>query len=192
MNNATDELLAQEQLIQWLLQDQQRIDILQIAAVFCQKNHLNDWCLAAGFLRNLVWDGLHSYTVATALDDIDLIYFNPAHRLEDIDSTFEQQLKQLLNINWSVKNQARMHRRNHDLPYKNPADAMSYWPEIETAVGFSLSQNEINIVAPFGLKSLFEGKITLNPKRPKPKIFHQRIQRKRWLEKWPQLIVVNL
>lgn len=187
-----DELLAQEQLIQWLLQDQQRMQILQIAADFCQKNHLNDWCLGAGFVRNLVWDHLHNYVDGTSFHDIDLIYFNSAHRLEGIDSTFEQELKQLLNINWSVKNQARMHRRNHDLPYKNTTDAMSYWPEIETAVGVSLSQNEINIVAPFGLKSLFEGKITLNPKRPKPKIFHQRIQRKRWLEKWPQLIVVNL
>jgi hypothetical protein len=187
-----DELLAQEQLIQWLLQDQQRMQILQIAAEFCQKNHLNDWCLGAGFVRNLVWDHLHNYVDGTSFHDIDLIYFNSEYfnceySLESIDSAFEQDLKQSLDINWSVKNQARMHCRNHDVPYKNTIDAMSYWPEIETAVGVSLSQNEINIVAPFGLKSLFEGKITLNPKRPKLEIFHQRIQRKRWLEKWPQL-----
>lgn len=124
---------------------------------------------------------------ATSLHDIDLIYFNPEYILEDIDSTVEQDLKQLLDINWSVKNQARMHLRNNDLPYKNTIDAMSYWPEIETAVGISWSQNEINIAAPFGLRSLFEGKITLNPKRSKPEIFQQRIQRKRWLEKWPKL-----
>ncbi|TEU29439.1 nucleotidyltransferase family protein [Alkanindiges illinoisensis] len=163
------------------------MQILQIAADFCRKNHLNDWCLAAGFVRNLVWDHLHNYTDATALNDIDLIYFNSANTLEDIDLKFEQELKQLMDINWSVKNQARMHTRNHDLPYKNIAEAMSYWPEVETAVGVYLSENEIRVVAPFGLKSLFEGTISLNPKRPKPEIFYQRIQQKRWLEKWPEL-----
>lgn len=175
------------QLIQWLLQDQQRMQILQIAADFCENNHLTEWCLAAGFVRNLVWDHLHHYTDATALNDIDLIYFNSANVREDIDLTFEQELKQLLNMSWSVKNQARMHRRNNDLPYKNTANAMSYWPEMETAVGVLIRQNRLEIIAPFGLTSLFAGHITLNPKRPKPEIFQQRIQQKKWLEKWPKL-----
>ncbi|WP_198938031.1 nucleotidyltransferase family protein [Alkanindiges hydrocarboniclasticus] len=163
------------------------MQILQIAANFCQKNHLNDWCLGAGFVRNLVWDHLHHYIDAVPLNDIDLIYFNPANLLESTDLQFEQELRKQFNINWSVKNQARMHRRNNDLPYKNTANAMSYWPEMETAVGVLIRQNRLEIIAPFGLASLFAGHITLNPKRPKLEIFQQRIQHKRWLEKWPKL-----
>lgn len=98
-----DELRYQAQLIHVFIQDQQRMQIWQIAANFCQKNHLNDWCLGAGFVRNLVWDHLHSYTEATLFHDIDLIYFNPASGFEDIDLIFEQELKQQLNIHWPVK-----------------------------------------------------------------------------------------
>lgn len=173
-----DEIAYPEQLIYWLLADQQRMQILQIAADFCRKNHLNDWCLAAGFVRNLVWDHLHNYTDATALNDIDLIYFNSANTLEDIDLKFEQELKQQLNVNWSVKNQAHMHARNHDLPYKNIADAISHWPEVETAVGVLIRYHQIEIIAPFGLTSLFKGYINLHAKRPKFEVFQQRIQQK--------------
>ena len=185
MNEAT----YQKQLIHWLLQDQQRMQILQIAADFCENNHLTAWGLAAGFVRNLVWDHLHHYTDATALNDIDLIYFNAANTVEYIDLKFEQELKQRLNINWSVKNQARMHTRNHDLPYKNIADAMSYWPEVETAIAMLIRHHQIEIIAPFGLTSLFKGYISLNTKRPKPELFQQRIQQKKWLEQWPNLQV---
>lgn len=185
--NYMNEATYQKQLIQWLLSDQQRMQILQIAADFCENNHLTEWGLAAGFVRNLVWDRLHNYTDATALNDIDLIYFNSANTLEVIDLKFEQELKQRLNINWSVKNQARMHTRNHDLPYKNIADAISYWPEIETAIAVLIRHHQIEIIAPFGLTSLFAGHLTLNPKRPKLEIFQQRIQRKKWLTQWPNL-----
>ena len=168
-----DELRYQAQLIQ----DQQRMQILQVAAEFCQKNHLNDWCLGAGFVRNLAWDHLHNYVDVTPINDIDL--------------KFEQELKQLLNMSWSVKNQARMHARNNDLPYQNTANAMRYWPEIETAVGVLIHHHQIEIIAPFGLASLFAGHLTLNPKRPKPEIFQQRIQQKKWLQQWPKLTIVN-
>lgn len=185
MNEAT----YQKQLIQWLLADQQRMQILQIAADFCENNHLTEWGLAAGFVRNLVWDHLHNYTDATALNDIDLIYFNSANTVKYIDLKFEQELKQQLNVNWSVKNQAHMHARNHDLPYKNIADAISYWPEVETAIAVLIRHHQIEIIAPFGLTSLFKGHITLNAKRPKFEVFQQRIQQKKWLAQWPNLQV---
>jgi uncharacterized protein len=37
---------------------------------------LPDWCIAAGFVRNRVWDHLHGIVPARAPADIDVIYFD--------------------------------------------------------------------------------------------------------------------
>lgn len=165
------------------------MEVLLIAATFCEQENLKDWCLAAGFVRNLVWDKLHHHSISTALDDVDLIYFDAHHTSPKRDFEFESQLRQVLEINWSVKNQARMHLRNDDQPYVNSCDAMSYWPEVETAVGVYLDRGALKVISPFDLACLFAGTITLNPKRPKIDAFYQRIAGKQWLEKWPHLRV---
>ena len=51
------------------------------------------------------------------------------------------------------------------------------------------TSDDIEIVAPFGIDVLFEYTITPNRKRPKPEVFAQRLQEKRWLEIWPNLVV---
>lgn len=170
----------------WLADDEKRMQALWLAAS-CQ---LPDWCLAAGFVRNLAWDQLHGYAKPTPLHDLDLIYFCTLDASEQRDRQLEQQLIARTGLPWSVKNQARMHRRNRDAAYVSTADAMSYWVEIETAVGASLNATgEIMVIAPFGLQPLFELTITLNPKRKKPQDFQQRISTKNWLQIWPQLKV---
>lgn len=135
----------------------------------------------------MVWDKLHNFEVSTRLDDIDLIYFDPDFIF--LERELEYQLKEMLNLPWSVKNQARMHTRNGDKPYHSTYDAMSYWVEVETAVGAKINQGEIEIIAPLGVKNLFSNSITINPKRPKIDDFYSRLSTKKWLEKWPNLKV---
>ncbi|MEH6445863.1 MAG: nucleotidyltransferase family protein [Oceanospirillaceae bacterium] len=62
----------ERQVKSWLVQDVKRLHLLQTAA----KLQLDDWCFAAGFLRNMVWDKLHDVKSDSALNDIYLIYFN--------------------------------------------------------------------------------------------------------------------
>lgn len=176
------------QLEQWIAQDKKRMKALLAAA----EMGLPDGCLAAGFVRNLAWDKMHGFSSPTALNDIDLIYFDPSNVSEERDRHIEKRLKRIVDLPWSVKNQARMHVRNLDQPYTSTADAMSYWVEVQTAVGASLDDNgEVVIIAPFGVDPLFDFTITLNTKRPKPLDFKRRIAEKRWLEIWPQLKVLN-
>jgi len=120
----------------WIESDPLRMQLLSDAASL----GLRDWCLAAGFVRNLVWDKTHSYSSLTVLNDIDLIYFDAEDTSEDRDREIEKKLSDCSAFPWSVKNQARMHKRNHDNPYTSTADAMSYWVEVETAVGASLAE----------------------------------------------------
>lgn len=176
------------QLGDWITQDPMRMQALRVAA----QERLPNWCIAAGFVRNLAWDRAHGYPHSTPLNDIDLIYFDADAISENRDRDLEKKLRRLSDVPWSVKNQARMHVRNLDQPYTSTADAMSYWVEVQTAVGASLDDNgEVVIIAPFGVEPLFDLTITLNTKRPKLLDFKRRIAEKRWLERWPQLKVVN-
>ncbi len=170
----------------WIKKDSERMDALHTASYL----NLNDWCIAAGFVRNLVWDKLHQKNTLTPLNDVDLIYFDHANPCQKSDKLFEKHLKSISTLPWSVKNQARMHVRNNDKPYSSTYDAMSYWIEIETAVGVKLSkEGNIEILAPFGVKRLFRNSITINNKRRKSNDFYERINKKQWLSQWPKLKV---
>lgn len=174
----------ESQLKKWLWADPFRRDALTAAA----KLALPDWYIAAGFVRNLVWDKCHGFEVATPLSDIDLVYFDATTTDESRDTMLEAQLKDFFPYNWSVKNQARMHLRNGDMPYRSSVDAMSFWPEEETAIGVRLTNSgELELVAPFGVEMLWNYSITLNRKRPKPLDFKKRVDEKKWLTTWPKL-----
>jgi len=183
MGNKMD---SEAKIRRWIEKDTLRMQALSAAASL----GLRDWCLAAGFVRNLVWDKVHTFSPATSLNDIDLIYFDPDNTSEDKDREIEQTLLDCLAVTWSVKNQARMHQRNRDSPYTSTLDAMSYWVEVETAVGaFLATSGEVVLMSPFGFEPLFDCTVTLNSKRPKLQDFNNRVTSKRWLEIWPKLVI---
>ena len=126
---------------------------------------------------------------------MDVVWFDaeccdPAH-----DSGLQERLNQHYPaFNWSVKNQARMHQRNGNAPYRSTQHALRYWPETATAVAVRVGAMDlIEIIAPYGLDDLFE--LRLRPTPPftqeKLSVFRQRVAAKRWLERYPglQLIV---
>lgn len=179
----------EEVLIEWIRSDRYRMAALEVAS----RLQLKDWCLAAGFVRNLAWDRLHGYVQSTPLSDIDLVYFDRVDASAERDEALESLLRTMSVHPWSVKNQARMHSRNGDSPYSSTSQAMSHWVEVETAIGVSYDhgKDELKLVTPFGVRSLFEKTITMNAKRRKPKAFAARIQDKGWLRTWPQLRVIH-
>ncbi|MGR4989090.1 nucleotidyltransferase family protein [Vibrio rotiferianus] len=175
-----------EALSQLLLNDSTRMRALECVRSLA----LPDCYIAAGFVRNLVWDHLHQKQNPTPLNDLDVVYFDPNELDEKTYLKYEAQLKALMpELNWQVRNQANMHLRNGDKPYQNTLDAMSYWPEKETAVAARLNENnQIECISAFGFTSLFDGHITYNPKRTMT-LFESRVESKDWLITWPQLQV---
>lgn len=181
----------EEQIKSWLVEDEYRFNALHIA----QQLKLNDWMLAAGFVRNLVWDKLHG--LQTPLNDVDLIYFDSSDISADRDAAIEAELNRIAPIYpWSVKNQARMHLRNQHQRYTSSLDAMSYWPEKQTAVGVSclLASKSIRSIEPaslvlhcsFDLACLFDLTLQPNPKAMRG-LFEQRVKSKLWLQTYPKL-----
>ena len=166
-------------------------DPIRVQALQCVRSlDLPDCYIAAGFVRNLVWDHLHQKHNPTPLNDLDVVYLDLNELDEQAYLKYEAQLNTLMpELNWQVRNQANMHLRNGDEPYQSTLDAMSYWPEKETAVAARLNEkNQIECISAFGFESLFEGQITYNPKRTLV-LFQSRVESKNWLITWPQLRV---
>ncbi|MGI2098940.1 nucleotidyltransferase family protein [Shewanella glacialipiscicola] len=200
-------------LFNWISQDNERVRALDIVQRCAKQYSIPQWCIAAGFVRNLVWDRLHGFELSP-LNDIDLIYFCPLDIRPARDAAIEAYLKQLApDLPWSVKNQARMHLKNQDTAYTSCADAMTYWPEFETAIGIYVSDvgeceydkntqvtaeqplfrqcaTSYKLVAPFGLYALFDLTLTANPRRTLL-IFRQRVLTKCWLRQYPLLKLMS-
>lgn len=149
---------------------------------------LTDCMIAAGFVRNAIWDS--QYGLSSPLNDIDVVYFCRQDTAESRDQALQQQLNRLLpGLPWSVKNQARMHHNNGDRPYCNTLDAMQYWPEKQTSIGLSLdARGNIIVHHCFALSIQFDGTISRNPARS-IEIFERRVINKGWLKTWPGLSV---
>jgi hypothetical protein len=168
-------------------------DELRLEALSCVHALALPQCyLAAGFVRNLVWDHLHQKPLATPLNDIDVVYFDPYESNPLTFKTHELALKALMpELNWQVRNQALMHIRNGDEPYTSSLDAMSYWPEQETAIAIrKLASGEFECISAFGFDSLFNLQLTHNPKKSKI-VFDHRVSSKGWLTHWHNLSVTG-
>ncbi len=173
-------------IIQLTQQDQLRMQVLTCLSLL----DLPDSYVAAGFVRNLVWDHLHNKTKPTPLNDIDVIYFDLCEANVNKYKDYQDRLNTMMpEVNWQVRNQALMHDRNGDKPYKNSLDAMSHWPEKETAVAIrKLPSGKFECISAFSFESLFKLQLTHNPKRSKL-VFYQRVKFKGWLKKWPNLTI---
>ncbi|MBI2484641.1 nucleotidyltransferase family protein [Candidatus Uhrbacteria bacterium] len=153
--------------------------------------HLPDWYIAAGAIRNTVWDVLHGYTHRTPLNDVDVVYFETrddalAHDL----SLWEKLQERDGTYTWNVFNQARAHEKFPLYPTHGPTSIfMSYWSETPTCVGVRLEPDDtLTISAPHGLEDLFHLRV-----RPVPppfqdmELYRRRTTAKRWQETWPHL-----
>ncbi|NMH64534.1 nucleotidyltransferase family protein [Shewanella salipaludis] len=189
-------------LLHWLGRDEARLLALMATRQLASEEGLADWLLTAGFVRDLVWDNLHGYP-ASSLNDIDFIYFCAKDTSRERDARLEARLRLLApEYPWSVKNQARMHLRNADRPYRSTEDAMGFWPEQETAVGVALREDmatplnetgtaaldpaQVRLVSVFGWHGVFSLQLTANGRRDRA-VFEQRLQAKGWLARYPQL-----
>ena len=158
--------------------------------------NLPQGCIGAGFIRNMVWDHLHGRHSDCRAADIDVLYFDADRPDPQRERRLEAALAaQAPGFRWSVRNQARMHRRNGDSPYGSVADAMRHWPETATAIaahrtGAHSIAAQCTLIAPFGTADLFG--LILRPASANPAklaAFRSRMERKRWRERWPGLRV---
>lgn len=154
---------------------------------------LPDCWIGAGFVRGKIWDHLHGFVRATPLEDIDVLYFQPEDTSQAAERVIEARLRRALpGQPWSAKNQARMHLRNGDQPYTDTVDAMRYWLETPTCVAVRLdAQQKLELAAPYGIDDLL--RLILRPTpagRRRKEAFRERVEKKQWLQNWPNAQVI--
>jgi len=143
-------------------------------------------------VRNAVWDHLHGYEEITPLADVDVLYFDRHNPEPAREFEIERMLHaKLPGRPWSVRNQARMHMRNGDSPYRSTEDALLFWLETATCVAVRLGDNDdIIVMAPHGLADLLDMRSAPTPRgREKLQQYKERMKQKDWPSIWPKVIV---
>jgi len=154
---------------------------------------LPDCWIGAGFVRDAVWDSLHGDPPRAPRGDVDVVWFDSVNWGSAADREIENRLRVAdAGFAWSVKNQARMHVRNGDAPYSCVDDAVRHWPETATAIAVRITGDDmLEIDAPWGLDDLFALRLVPTPGLAlrKRHAFAQRMAEKRWLERYPRLLL---
>ena len=185
MDNVPAEQLATLQAL--IASDHARMRVLRLVKDLA----LADCWVAAGFVRSAVWDYQHRHDTSPLPDDVDVVWYDKEATASERDTALEAALRsQDESLAWSVKNQARMHLRNDDRPYRSATDAMRHWPETATAVAVRLGQQDVvEVAAPFGLDDLFNLVVRPTPRfmTDKRSIYLDRVRAKNWQATWPKL-----
>lgn len=180
-------------MLRLIAADSWRMEVLRTVGALA----LPDCWIGAGFVRALVWDCLHGYDRPTPLDDVDVIYFDAEKTESAEDRRHENSLRALWPagspaVPWSVKNQARMHKKNSDAPYRNTSDALCHWLETPTAVAVRTDgDGRLELMAPLGLDDLLAMRVapTLHALSRRMAAYRERVLSKSWARQWPLLEV---
>lgn len=151
--------------------------------------------VAAGFIRNRVWDSFYPDNKAASDLDIDVVYFDKERTDKNTERDFEERLDRVLPTGiWQVRNQARMHSFGGHAPFESLIHGLMHWAETATTVGARLDANrDLEFIAPFGFDDLWDHVLRITPimKQTDPVGFDNRLERKGWLTRWPKLKVVR-
>jgi hypothetical protein len=158
-----------------------------------------EWAVGAGVIRNVVWDDLHGYTEPTAVQDVDVAFFDPADVSRERDAALERELADRApKIPWEVTNQAGVHlwyeaKFGYPIPpARSIEDAVGMWPETATSVAVRLtSEGNLDVIAPLGLGDLFGLVLRRNPRQITREFFLQRLREKQVEARWPLVQVVH-
>lgn len=158
---------------------------------------LASWCIGAGAVRTLVWDALHGFARPSTLEDVDVVYFDEAAVGLEQDARLENRLRrELPGLSWEVTNQATVHLwfasefGQAVLPLRSLEEGVATWPEFATCVGVHLdAEDSISVMAPHGLDDLFNLRVRHNPLRASVAAYRQRVESKRFAERWPRLSI---
>ncbi|WP_035051893.1 nucleotidyltransferase family protein [Andreprevotia chitinilytica] len=156
---------------------------------------LPDGWIVAGFLRNLIWDAAAGHARPSLLNDVDVAYFDRHDLSGATETVHERSLQQAVpEVTWQVRNQARMHVRNGHAPYREMAEAVSFYPEAATCLGARLqSDGSLALLAPYGLADAWDLLLRPSPRNPDAsELMSLRVSGKGWLAHWPALRISDV
>ena len=182
-------MMTDQEILERLGQDQAIREILEII----RSLELKDSWLAAGSVRNFIWNILSGKTGFDAETDVDVIFFDPTVSYEKTLQLEMELRKAFPAYSWELKNQVYMHIHSPNTQsYTSSKDAMSKYPECCTAIGLRLLEDDkLELFAPYGLADIRAFQVRPTPHfladAERKKLYMERLSKKNWQAKWPQL-----
>jgi uncharacterized protein len=180
-----DEAEREALLRRWALENPANAEILRRLPAL----GLPQASLAAGCIYQAVWNHQAGRPAAADIKDYDLFYF------DDRDLSWEAEDRAIrraadlfgdLGVPVELKNQARVHlwygdRFGPGYPQLTSVDdGIGRYLVACTCVGLRASDG--GLIAPYGLKELWDGVLRMNPANPRPDLFRAKAEsyRARW------------
>ena len=187
-------MLIRQDLLQAI---QLNTDLMKILIIIRNLGLKDSW-LAAGSVRNFIWNLLSDKSPFDRETDVDVIFFDPDISYEETVSLENKLREDFPQYQWELKNQVYMHQHSpHTVPYTSSRDAMSKYPERCTAVGLRLNEDStLELFAPYGLEDILNFQVHPTPhfleNEDRMKLYQTRLSKKNWQEKWKNLTFSNL
>ena len=187
-------MLIRQDLVQAI---QLNPDLMKILTIIRNLGLKDSW-LAAGSVRNFIWNLLSDKSAFDHETDVDVIFFDPDVSYEETVSLENKLREDFPQYQWELKNQVYMHLHSpHTAPYTSSRDAMSKYPECCTAVGLRLHADAtLELFAPYGLEDILKFQVFPTPhfleNEDRMKLYQERLSKKNWQEKWKNLTFSNL
>lgn len=181
-----------EQLVAIIEADQWLMDLLRLVSGIREQRCY----IGAGAVRDVVWDRMSYIEVHDGVKDIDVVYYDERRTDGELDAELQRGLVQRrAEVQWDVTNQAGVHLWFKDVfgynvaPFACLEEAVASWPEYASAVAVRLENNMFDVIAPHGLDDLLEMRVRRNPIRVTEDQYRRRIDRKKYSERWPNIVV---
>ena len=182
-------MLIRQDLLQAI---QLNSDLMKILTIIHDLELKDSW-LAAGSVRNFIWNILSDKPAFDRETDVDVIFFDPDVSYEETLAIENKLREDFPQYQWELKNQVYMHQYSpHTAPYRNSCDAMSKYPERCTAIGLRLNADaSLELFAPYGLEDILNFQVAPTPhfleNQDRMKLYQERLSKKNWQVKWKNL-----
>ena len=171
-------------------------DLMKILTII-RNLELKDSWLAAGSVRNFIWNLLSDKPAFDRETDVDVIFFDPDVSYEETLAIENKLREDFPQYQWELKNQVYMHQHSpHTAPYSSSCAAMSKYPERCTAIGLRLNEESaLELFTPYGLEDILNFQVRPTPhfleNEDRMELYRTRLSKKNWQEKWKNLIFKN-
>ena len=180
-------MLTEETIVEQLQADPEMMAVLAII----RDLDLADAWLAAGAVRNFIWNQLSGRPGFDARTDMDLVFYDPVISYEETQQ-IEQELKKVFpQYAWEVKNQVY----TGTAPYRSACDAVSKYPEQCTALAVRLRKDgQLELFLPYGTRDIEDFIVQPTPhflaSPERLVVYTERMRKKDWKRKWPSLQII--
>jgi uncharacterized protein len=156
---------------------------------------LPDWWIVSGAIYNTVWNQLTGRPDMFGVKDVDLFYFDEDRSYEAEDRVIREAARRFPGAPVvELRNQARVHLWYPDRfgqPYPqltSSRQAIDLFASRTHCIGARLTDQGLDLYAPFGLDDIFSFRLTPNPALDNRATHHAKARRQ--MAHWPELTLI--